>query len=134
MKDELKYSKNPWFKELKRILKISGKKGSTELERHLKFLKEQDLIYSINQSTLWPRLTKTGFGVAVKIEEQRETHLYRLSSLALSGILAVTLLTALIHQMNLIPPDWLLLLYATVIVVMGVSFFKQTPKTKKYGR
>lgn len=115
MKDELKYSKNPWFKELKRILKISGKKGSTELERHLKFLKEQDLIYSINQSTLWPRLTKTGFGVAVRIEEQRETLAYRAVSLYLSLILAIILLLTLMHQVQQLTP-----IIFTVISILGI--------------
>lgn len=114
---------------LAKILKISGE----ELAHHLNFLVEQELIKPLTteyQDLDWPRLTKKGFDVAVKIEEQRETSQHRLSSLLLSAILTLTLLATLLHQN---PPEWLLLSYVIVILFWAAAFYRLFPRepTKK---
>jgi len=116
-----KFTNSSWFKELKGILKISDE----ELIHNLGFLKEQKLVEHNYYGVL---LTGKGFDVAGKIEEQRETRLHRASSFLLSGVIAFTLLAALIHQMNIIPPDLLLWFYAIPVLVIGVFYFIVTSR------
>lgn len=104
---------------LAKRLKISG----GELMHSLDFLEEQKLI-KYGPERNWINLTEKGFDVAGKIEERRETRLYRLSSLMFSGILALTLVTTLIYQMNLVDPQLLLIAYIITTVLLWAAVLK----------
>ena len=110
---------------LAKLLGISGE----ELIHSLTFLKNHGLIKPRSETTLI-ELTEKGFDLAGRIEERRETRLYRLSSLLFSGILALTLLITLINQMNLVDSQLLLTLYIIALVVMLVFTFWRTPFRK----
>lgn len=103
---------------LAKRLKISG----VELTHSLIFLEEQKLIeYGPDRN--WINLTEKGFDVAGKIEERRETFLYRQSSLFITAILALTIVATLVNQMNLIEPKTLLIFYMIVLGVMSFLIF-----------
>ena len=101
-----------------------------ELIHALFYLKNNGLI-EFRQDSLFMELSGKGFDVAGKIEEQRETRLYRLSSLVFSEILMLTILTALIHQMHPAYSDFLLATYTIILVVilfvysMGIRKIKE---------
>lgn len=94
-----------------------------ELIRALSYLEENGLIEH-SGAPLFVELTSKGFDVAVKIEEQRETRLYRLGSLMFSGLLALTLVTTLIYQMDLVDPRLLLIAYIITAVLLWIAVLK----------
>lgn len=134
---------SPRWKEV--LLKIYREEPfSLEEHRHfLDYLKKHDLVEQRRKPDLrspfdrhgnWTYiLTRKGFDVAGKIEERRETFLYRLSSLLLTGILALTLLITVLHQMNLVNPGLLLIAYIIALGAMMVVFRRgyRTKPTKK---
>lgn len=103
---------------LAKQLKISG----VELDHSLAFLEEQKLI-EYDPEGNWIELTEKGFDIAVKVEEQRKTSLYRRSSLFFSGLLVITFSITLVHQMNLFDPRWLYVLYTSAILMVTLLVF-----------
>lgn len=99
--------------------------GVSEVELiHALFYLENNGLIERRQASPSMELTEKGFDVAVKVEERRETFLYRLSSMLLSGVLALTLLTTLLHQMNLVDPEWLIIYYVIALGAMMVTFWR----------
>lgn len=111
---------------------------SFEEHRHsLDYLKKHGLIEQRRKPDLkspfdrhgnWTHiLTKKGFNVAMDVEEQRETSLYRRSSLLFSWIVVLTLLETLFHQMNIVDPEYILGSYifavptaAALLLLLGI--------------
>lgn len=108
------------------ITKNNAKKlgiSQVELIHALYYLENNGLIESRHGSP-WMELTEKGFDVAGKIEERKETRLYRLSSLMFSGLLALTLVTTLIYQMDLVDPRLLLIAYIIAAVLLWIGILK----------
>lgn len=108
---------------LAKKLGISGQ----ELAHSLCFLKDNGLIES-RQTSLLIELTQKGFDVALKVEEWKETRLYRLGSLMFSGLLSLTLATTLIYQMNLVDSEWLLISYIIAAMLLWAVVSKLSHK------
>lgn len=130
--DELVISKEwEWEENITKNNSSAKKLGLSEQELiHALFYLENNGLIESSHASPWTELTKKGFDVAFKIEGQRETRLYRLSSIFLTWVLALTLLITLLHQMNLVDPRLLLIAYIiALLVVLGI--FRRKPKPTK---